>query len=274
MTLLLITDVSVEERIPLLEDKVQNLCGQIRSELEVKGITADDVLDKMTFLPIKLRKEYQDRVTKKIEEKSACSKSIRQLFRFLINPLTTFLDYKLLEYLISKFGSSQLKQDMADYVVNVNKFMRETTVADLMDHWDGIEDRNLNFRELQVRFGEDPTKCNLELLNKHRKKFCSRYQLSEFVMVLIFLKPGSYIAVWRIPSVLFGNALESAIRKDDLFMDKEGILSVAIAGKQIYPGIQCMLCNKRVCNINFLILHTCTCTCKLMYIHVHECVHN
>ena len=34
----------------------------------------------------------------------------------------------------------------------------------------------------------------------------------------------------------FGNALESAIQKDDLFMDEERILSVAIAGKQIYPG--------------------------------------
>ena len=241
---LIYTDVSVEERIPLLEDKIENLCDELRHEVEEKGVMADDVLDKMTFLPIKLRKEYQDRVTKKIEEKSTCSESIRQLFRFLINPLTTFLDYQLLEYLISKFGSSQLKQNMADYVVNVNKFMRETTVADLIDHWDGIEDKNLNFRELQVRFGEDPTKCNLELLNKHRKKFCSRYQLSEFVMVLIFLKPGSYIAVWRIPSVLFGNALESAIQKDDPFMDEEGILSVAIAGKRIYPGT--CTCNKYV----------------------------
>ena len=236
MTLLLITDVSVEERIPLLEDKIQNLCDQLRSELDEKGVTADDVLDKMTFLPIKLRKEYQDRITKKIEEKSTCSESIRQLFRFLINPLTTFLDYHLLEYLISKFGSSQLKQDMADYVVNVNKFKRETTVAELMDHWDGIEDKTLNFKELEVRFGEDPTKCNLERLDKYRKRFCSRYQLSQFVMVLIFLKPGSYIAVWQIPSFLFGDALESAIQKDDPFMDEERILSVAIAGKQIYPG--------------------------------------
>ena len=237
VTLLLITDVSVEERIPLLEDKIENLCDQLRSELEEKGVTTDDVLDKVTFLPIKLRKEYEDRVTKKIEEKLTCSESIRQLFRFLINPLTTFLDYQLLEYLISKFGSSHLKQDMADYVVNVNKFKRETTVAELMDHWNGIEDKTLNFEELEVRFGEDPTKCNLERLNKHRKKFCIRYQLSEFVMVLIFLKPGSYIAVWQIPSVLFVDAIESAIQKDDPFMDKERILSVAIAGKQIYPGI-------------------------------------
>ena len=229
-------DISVKRRIQLLEGKIRKFISQLQRELKKEKIMTDDVLDALTFLPIELKVEYEDCIYKKMERSTACS-SVRQVFHILINPLTTFLDYQLLEHLISVFGGSQLKQDMAGYVDEVNDFKKETTVAKLMDHLNGIEDKTLNFKELEVRFGEDPTMCTLEKLDKHRKKFCSRYKLSELVMILICLKPGSFIAVWRIPSILVCDTMESAIRKDDPFMDEEGILSVAIAGKQIYPGI-------------------------------------
>ena len=220
-------------RIELLEVKIIKLSRQLRCELEEK-ITADDLLDELTCLPIALRREYQESVKIDIATHCDSCRSVRQLFHLIINQLTSFLDYNLLQHLISKFGSSQLKQDMPEYVVAVNKFKRETTVAELMDHWDGIEDDSMNFTELQVRFGEDPTKCTLERLDRFRKKFCSRYKLSELVMVLIHLKPGSFIAFWRIPTVLVGEVTESVSQRDDPFYDEEKILSISVAGKQIF----------------------------------------
>ena len=219
----------------MLESRIRDLKIQLRLELEERGVTVDDVLDELTFLPMELKGEYEDCVTKK-KKKSKRYRSVRQLFQDLINPLTTFLDYKLIDYLISVFSGSQLKQDMADYVVDVSNFKKETAVAELIDHWNGVEDKSVNFKELQVRFGEDPTTCTLERLDKYRKRFCSRYKLSELVMILIFLKPGSYSAVWRIPSILFGADKESSIQTDHAFVAEERIISVIIAGKQIYPG--------------------------------------
>ena len=220
-------------RIELLEVKIIKLSRQLRCELQEK-ITADDLLDELTCLPIALRREYQESVKKDIATHSDSCRSVRQLFHLIINQLTTFLDYKLLQHLISKFGSSQLKQDMSEYVHAVNEFKRETTVAELMDHWDGIEDESLKFTELQVRFGEDPTECTLERLDRFRKKICSRYKLSEFVMILIHLKPGSFIAFWRIPTVLVPDITESVSQRDDPFFDKEKLLSITVAGKQIF----------------------------------------
>ena len=118
-------------------------------------------------------------------------------------------------------------------MADVSKFKRETTVAQLMDIWDGIENRSLNYIELKVRFGEDPMKCSLEKLDKHRKKFCSKYKLSELVMILIHLKPGSFIAVWRIPTPLGSELMESTSLKHE----DDDILSLSLAGKQIYPPI-------------------------------------
>ena len=235
-----------------MESKIRDLKIQLRHELEYRKVTVDDVLDELTFLPMELKGEYEDCITKEMK-KSKRYRSVRQLFQVLINPLTTFLDYKLIHHLISVFGGSQLKQDMADYINKVSDFKKKRTVAELMDHWNGVEDKSVNFKELEVRFGEDPTKCTLERLDKHRKRFCGRYKLSELIMILIFLKPGSYSAVWQIPNVLFGVDKESAIQTDHAFVAEERIISVIIAGKQIYPGT----CTCYTANI--------TCHCLMTY---------
>jgi hypothetical protein len=206
-------------------------------DLKAKGTTADDLLDELTLLPVALRREYQDSIKKEMSEvESRASRSVRHVFHHLINPFSTFLDYKLLEHLISKLGTPKLKQDMECYVADVSKFKHETTVAELMDHWDGIENQSLNYTELKMRFGEDPMNCTLEKLDRHRKKFCSRYKLSELVMILIHLKPGSFIAVWIVPTLL-GNGLMESIRLRHTKDKDDDILSFSLAGKQIYPPI-------------------------------------
>ena len=220
-----------------MEGKIIVLNRQLRSELEKWKFTVDELLDELTLLPIGLRREYQDAIKKEIVSYGDVCRTVRQLFHLIINQLTTFLDYKLLEHLISKFGGSQLQRDMADYVDEVSDFKKETTVAELMDHWNGIEDqtKSVNYEELELRFGEDPTMCTLQRLDKHRKRFCSRYKLSELVMILIHLKPGSFIAVWRIPAMFVRNVTESAIQMDDLFFDVGKIRSLSVSGKYIFP---------------------------------------
>ena len=161
------------------------------------------------------------------EIESRASRSVCHVFHHLINPFSTFLNYKLLEHLISKFGTKKLQQKMTCYVADASKFKHETTVAELIDHWDGIENQ-FNYIELKVHFGEDPMKCTLEKLDKYRKKFCSRYKLTELVMILIHLKPGSFIAVWRIPTLLGSELMGSTSLKHKY----DDILSLSLAGKR------------------------------------------
>ena len=257
-------EIHVKQRLDSLEEVITTITSQLCREMGENGVTVEDLLHKLTMLPVALRREFQTSITREIATFGDTYKSISHAFHLLINPLTTFLDYKLLEHLISKFGSSQLKQDMADYVDDVTDFKRETTVAELMDHWDGIEDESMKFTELQVRFGEDPTKCTLERLDRFRKKFCSRYKLSELVMVLIHLKPGSFIAFWRIPTVLVGDITESVIQRDDPFFDEEKILSISAAGKQIYP-----VSSDEAAGLAIKVIHS-KFLCALLHVYVHN----
>ena len=246
----------MKRRLDGLQEEIIPLTSQLRSELEKNGITGDNLIDRLTLLPVEIKREYQESVNKQVGEYGDNCKSVRHVFHLLINPLTTILDYKLLEYLISRFGSAQLKQQMAKYVEKVNNFKREVTVTELKDHWKGVEDKSVNFTELRVRFGEDPTKCNLESLDNHRQRFCSHYKLSEFVMILLCFEPGSIIAVWQIPSVLIHVITESVFQTDDPFFDEEKILSISVAGKEIFP-----VCSDEATCLLLKVIHSIYCMC-------------
>ena len=225
----------MQQRLKSLEESVANLNRNLRRELVETNVTTEDLFDALTFLPIAFRREYQESIKREMLQVKTFE-SIDPIFYFIVNPLTTFLDYKLLQHLISKFGSSQLKQDMVEYVDDVEKFKDEITVAELMDHWEGIEEKSINFSELQVHFGVDPTTCTLKELDDYRRRFCARYRLSEFVMILIYLKPpGSFIAVWRIPTILIDELTGLINQMDRTFFDEENMTSISLAGEQIYP---------------------------------------
>ncbi len=197
-------------------------------------ITADELIDVLTSLPFDLKGEYQQSITKVMNTHGSLD-SISKVFHSIINAHVTFLDYGILEHLISNFGSAQLKRDMDAYVVDITNFKRETSLEELIDHWPGKEDATLDYAEIRARFGLDPIKSKLFELDSFRRNFCSRYHLSEFVMALISVRRGSFIAVWRIPTVLVDQVIESTSQMDNRFFDNENVLEMSVAGQQIHP---------------------------------------
>ena len=53
---------------------------------------------------------------------------VNDVFIVHLNPLMSFIDYGLIEYVIKKFGSDVLKQDMRSYCSEIKMFMKETTI--------------------------------------------------------------------------------------------------------------------------------------------------
>ena len=125
--------MNMASRIENLEDQFDNLQTRIIKELSTNpSITVQEILDKLTRLPLSLRKEYESSIVKRIP--SMCTETqINELFIHL-NPLTSFIDYGLIEYFIKKFGSDTLKRDMQFYCSKVLQFMKKTTIKQLIDH--------------------------------------------------------------------------------------------------------------------------------------------
>ena len=119
-------DITIED----FESRFRALQKEILRELVESDINTLTVINSLTLLPVKLRGEYEEAI-KGLGLLSFFSnkESINKLF-FHLNPLFSFLDYGLLEYIIKIYGSNTLIQDMTTYSSDMCMFMKKTTIID------------------------------------------------------------------------------------------------------------------------------------------------
>ena len=167
-------DITIED----FESRFRSLQKEILCQLAESGVDTLTVINSLTLLPLKLRKEYEKAIQELLPLFSN-KKSINELF-IRLNPLFSFLDYGLLEYIIKIYGSNTLTQDMTAYTRDMCVFMKETTIKQLIDadHLPGQTEIPPKFSLIEAKIGEDASKCTLEQLNRLRKRYCSEVQLS------------------------------------------------------------------------------------------------
>ena len=195
--------MDIADKIETLETRFDSLRTRIKSELSTKpDVTVETLLDTLTSLPLLLKREYASSIEKKMHIMREESK-VSLLFVEHLNPLFSFIDYALIEHFIKKFGSNGLKKDMRSYYYEIVKFMKETTIKQLIDHLPGQPKIPPNFSLIGAKIGQDASKCTLEQLNSIRKKYCSEVKLSEIVFHLVaVIESNSFIVRWLVPSFL------------------------------------------------------------------------
>ena len=226
------------ERIEALESQFDSLHRQLMSEIiENETLSGMELLRALTMLPISLRKEYESLIQQMLPSLDMKG-TVTELF-LRLSPLFRFIDYELLGYLISKFGSLKLQEDMKLYVSKIQIFMRETTVADLMDYWPGDEQPHLNYSKLKAKFSSDPKSYTLERLNNFRRKFCSKVRLSEFIFSLVLLESGeSFFITWLVPTVVTSELKMITRKIEDIFYREECVLMISLDQEVLYLSVE------------------------------------
>jgi hypothetical protein len=176
--------VDIASKIETLEYQFITLQTRIRLELSANpDMTVQRLLAKLAGLPLSLRKEYESSIAKHIPSMRTESQ-VNELFIHL-NPLMSFIDYGLIEYIIKKFGSDALKRDMRSFCGEMVVFMKETTIKQLIGHLPGQIEIPPKFSLIVAKIGENASECTLEQLNTIRKRYCSEIKLSEIVLHLV-----------------------------------------------------------------------------------------
>ena len=227
--------VDIASKIETLENWFDNLQTRIINELSTKpGITAKELLIKLTGLPLSLRKEYESSIPKRIHGMRT-ETHIKDLFIFHLNDLSSFLDYGLIDYFIKQFGSDGLKKDMVSYCSEMVVFMKETTIEQLRGHLPGEPEVPPKFSLMKARIGEDPSKYTLEDINTIRKQYCSKLKLSEIVLhLLTFKKSNSFIVWWVVPTILVSDVMKSGKTIDQSFYQECKITSLTLDGMWLF----------------------------------------
>ena len=241
---------NVAGRIEMLEKQFQGLHKSILKELvDNEGVNVNELLQSLTLLPTKLKNEYEALIMKKLPTFQK-EESISQLFLHL-NPLFTFIDYTLLEYIIKQFGSVTLKQKMQSYSHEIQNFMNQTTIQQLIDYWPCNEESAPNVSKMIAKIKKDPRQCKLSELDALRKKMCISMRLSDIICTIVRVSSSqSFIVVWRLPSILAQNVIESIHEIDKKFFKLEGIDSVSIDNEQVYPYFSKSMKSVKVKTVN------------------------
>ena len=226
--------MDIANKIENLEDQFNNLRTRIMNELSRPDITVQVLLNQLIGLPLSLRREYESSIAKRIPNMRT-ETQVNELFIIHLNPLTSFIDYGLIEYVIKKFGSDALKKDMRSYCSEIVIFMKETTIKQLIDHLPGQAEVPPKFSLIEAKIGENPSEYTLEQLNTIRKRYCSELRLSEIVFhLLALLDSNSFIIRWLVPSALVFDIMKSARTIDQSFYQECRITSLTLDGMWLF----------------------------------------
>ena len=259
--------LDVSKRIETLEEQFDCLHDRLVTELSEGDASVEKILRALTKLPLTFRKEYESAIQSMLHELEA-QEVICNLFHRL-NPLFTFIDYKLLHHLILKLGSPGLQKDMLSYAEKVQLFKKVTTISELIDYWPGLEVPQIDHKILRAKFEDDPKLYTLEKLDYFRNRFYNKLRLSEFVSVSILMLlelANSFVAMWFVPTVVVDDLIKAIGQSDGAFLQAEQILELSLDEKTLYQRnftAECMtsssigplsgfthVSTKYACNIN------------------------
>ena len=230
-----VSPLDVPKWIEALIEQFDCLHERLVNELSEGSTSVDQVLQVLTKLPVTFRKGYEN-IMQKMLPKLEKRRVISQLFNCL-NPLFTFIDFKLLQHLISKLGSQELKQEMIAYTEKVQLFKKITTISEVMECWPGLKVSHVDHKILKAKFSDDPKSYTLEKLDCFRNRFFNELQLSEFVAIsiLVAVEPvNSFIAMWFIPTVIVWELMEAFRLMDRTFFQTEQILELSLGERTLY----------------------------------------
>jgi hypothetical protein len=225
----------VPKWIETLIEQFDCLHERLVNELSGGVTSVNQVLRALTRLPFTFRKEYESTIQSMLPELEE-KKVIHNLFNRL-NPLFTFVDYKLLHHLTMKFGSPELKKDMVTYAEQVQLFKKRTTINELKHYWPGLKKPQIDHEMLRAKFADDPKSYTLEKLDYFRNLFYSELRLSELVSVSILVvveSANSFIAVWFIPTVAIQELTEAISQIDRTFFQTQQVLELSLGERTLY----------------------------------------
>ena len=248
--------VDIASKIENLEDQFNSLRTRIVNELLANpDITVQTLLPNLRGLPLSLRKEYESSILNRMH-RMRTETQVYELFIHL-NPLTSFIDYQLIEYVIKTFGSDTLKRDMRSYCSEMIVFMKETTIKQLINHLPGQFETEIppKFSLIEAKIGENASECTLEQLNVIRKRYCSEVQLSEIIFHLVAVVESNFIIVrWLVPSAIVDDIVKSTRNIDQSFYQAYKITSLTLDGMWLFLNeakIDAMWSQVYVNDINF-----------------------
>ena len=202
--------------------------------MDCNSLNINELKIHLTLLPAVMKPDHKPFLMKHKPEIDHASNVIEIVT--LLNLYWDCFNYGLLEHLVGKYGCNQTKQQMEQFVRDVNAFMENTKLADFMGIWKGREEAPSGFSQLVVRHGLDPKQTTLCQVEKFRKDFCHHFSLLQVVLIFRSVHSGSVTVVWLIPSHV-AEHLSAEIKNSEIGYEvrmQYSVLEILINGVAVF----------------------------------------
>ena len=223
-----------KEEVKQLERKFDDIILHAQDDMIRNKIEVLHLRHSIVRLPGYLKREHRLFVSKvKTELKKA--ESIEDIF-FAVEDYWDFLNYSLLEHIIDRHASDNIKMEMAKYAAQISVFRRKTR----LDKFSKIYKRKQKkvdemFRTLVIKHEIQLSTTTLQEVEEIRHDICSELSLEEFSLQLAAVAPGSLVITWLVPQSLVAYIQKSIILISSA-MRKHHVSQLTIDGFIVYDS--------------------------------------
>ena len=141
-----------------------------------------------------------------------------------LNDYLNFLNYDLLEHILTKFKQNDLQLRMNKYVTRISKFFKYTRLRDFVECWplgDKAPRENLH-KFLVAKTTKDWNTCTLEELDNTRKGLARKLFLPTFALILEDASKGCVSMIFSIPPSLVARLkIDMKLMEQSIFMEMD-----------------------------------------------------
>ena len=224
---------SVEDQVHYLDSTFRNLVNEAYQEVNGK-MEPSDFLSRVTCLPVSDRTQHRSFIKKNLTNIPHSATFVN--IWTILNLYWDFLNYGLLEHVITNFGSEGLKQQMQEYVHELSTFKQTTRLCDFIESWpcrdDGPPEDRL--KKVVVKMNHEWSQCTLRDVESFKKALLHKFFLPEFDILLQKAERGCVCVTWLTSPSIATLLQQNLANIETEFFKKHGIDAVTIDGQDVY----------------------------------------
>ena len=224
---------TVEDQVQYFESKFRMFVLETYQEVNSK-MDPSVFLSCITCLPVSARTQHRSFIEEKLTNIPPPVTFVNIWTK--LNLYWDFLNYGLLEHVISNFGSAELKQNMQEYVHELSVFKQTTRLCDFIESWPCRDDEppEDRLKKVVVKMKHEWSQCTIQDVESFKKALVHKFFLPEFDILLQKAERGCVCVTWLTSPSIATLLQQNLTNIETEFFKKHGIDAVTIDGQDVY----------------------------------------
>ena len=220
-----------KEQMRKIESEYTKLAYKVMISMEEK-VDLKKVKFWLTQIPVSLKYTQKHFLGGTTVQLISRAESLLEVFGHLA-PHWNFLDYGLLEHVVTELGNGEVRQSMRRYIHKLTMFRKSVTVSEFRKLWPHEMDPPPESSKLVIKLNRTQSQLTLQDIEELRLDVAKSYSLVTLALRYGAYKGGSVVLTWFIPSPIAPQLVQDVKNGGSGFLKEHSITEVSIDGHTV-----------------------------------------